>query len=449
MINEYEQDPKSKYAPHAECALLGSVMMNPANFDLLSGALTENDFSLRNRPIYKSISELVEIGGDIDAVTVAERLGGDNLEYLTELVVNCPGNNVEAYQELVLRCSCNRDIEKLGGKMIDLSFSEGSTDDKLQTVTQMVSSLERGSDDDAEHVDEVVKTVLDTITRRSKGGEKPGLSTGFNSLDSKLVGMNPGEYIVLAARPSMGKTTLAMNIAASVIKNSGNVLVFSAETTKENIIERMISQLSGIPLGRIKTGKFEDSDWHKLEFGVRQLKGKDFNINDVASIPVSRVAAIARKYNRQKSVDLIIVDYLQLLEAKGENETIRVGNVSKSLRAIAKQTNSVVLAIAQLNREGESIKKRPSMKDIRQSGQIEQDANVIMLIHRDDYQNEGSDNKNIAEIIIAKNKDGEAGTVYLGTKFECNAFVNMENYTRPEEPPKKSENSYAGRYDKF
>jgi replicative DNA helicase len=240
-------------------------------------------------------------------------------------------------------------------------------------------------------------------------------------------------------------TTMAMNIASNVVLAGGNVLVFSAESTRQSLMDRLISSVSQIPLHRIKQGNLEQEDWTKLEMAVRQLKGKNLMINDVSGINVERVGAIARKRHRQNKLSLIVIDYLQLLDAKAESETHRVSKISSTLKRIAKQTGAPVVAVAQLNRgvEGQS-NKRPMMKDLKQSGQIEQDADLIMMLYRDEYYDENSAHKGIAELIIGKQRDGETGTVFLASRLECNRFDNLRHdaFIAQEPEPAKRRGLY-------
>lgn len=447
LVN-YPVKPQSFYNERVEQVLIGSIMRNADNFDRLPGELSASDFSPRHKPIFEIIAELAGAGNDIDVITVAERMQGsqdEGLGYLSDLSTQAIGANVETYAELILRCSLDRNIRKVGGELVDLSFAKAGPDEKMQLINEKIGSLEQTGDDDNVHVNQIMKLAVATIDRRFRKEESPGLMTGFKDLDEKTMGFQPGDLVILAARPSMGKTALALNIIRRSLVNDASVLFFSAEMTSEKIMMRMLAEAGKINLNVLKSGEFDEEDWPKLEFSARFFKDKKFFINDVTGMHINRCQSIARKLNRKSGLDLIVVDYLQKLRANGSDETHKISAISEGLKDMAKQCGCPVLALSQLNRSVETRpNKRPLMSDLRQSGQIEQDADCVMFIYRDEYYNEDSVEKGIAEIILGKQRDGETGTVRLATRFEYGAFEDLQNYTPPP-PPQKPLAGYSKR----
>lgn len=436
---DIDPDYPKRFSIEAEQSLLGALLQNSELFADLPPELNPHDFSLRHGKIFKAMGELHNDNTAIDIISVAEKIG--DLDYLTDIVQNVPAHqvgNTLAYAKLILTYSQKRNIERIALRMQQLAYDDMDAQEKINLINTELQTLEHTTcEEEGENVNGILKRVVEGIDHRFRGGEIPGLKTGYKDLDEKILAMQPGQFIVVAGRPSMGKTTLAMNIVRRVLSQNKNVLVFSFETTKEKIIERMLAEAGKINLQRIRTGKLDDDDWPKLETAARMLKDKNLTVIDVSGLHINRASAIARKINRRKKIDLIAFDYLQLMKGDGENETIRLGSVSVGLKALAKQIDCPVIGIAQLNRASEKqSNKRPHNGDIRQCGQVEQDADIIAMIYRDEYYNEDSDQKGVAEVIVTKNKDGETGTVRLASKLHYNAFEDLENYTPPE--PQKS-----------
>ncbi len=435
--NERHDVEPARWNVAAEQTVLGCILRKPDLIDQLPTEMCADDFTARHKLIYQACVEMFTNGQAVDVITVCERVGEEQFEYVADLAGNAVSySNLQAYTKIILDHSLSRRIEKISSDLALLAYSNADAKDKIGEVNQRIAELEATSpEEEGEQVNDVLKAAIDAIDKRFHGLEDPGLPTGFKDLDEKILGLAPGDFVIVAGRPSMGKTTLAMNIARHNILQEKNVLVFSLETTSIKLMDRMLSDIGKIPLQHIKTGKLTEEDWPKLEFAARRLKDKNFTLLDMPDLHIRRAQAIVRKMNRKKKVDLIVVDYLQLMRGEGENETLRLADVSRGLFAMAKQIGAPVIAVAQINRGTEKqSNKRPTIADIRQSGQIEQDATAILMLYRDEYYNEDSMEKGIAEVIIGKQKDGETGTVRLASKLHHNSFEDLGDY-KPPEPP--------------
>lgn len=435
----------------AEQMILGAVLKNHNLFDHVPQDLSAKDFSQRNARIFSAMGDAVTDGERIDIFMLGERLsssGSDDIEYLSDLVGVSSGSNVKAYGQLVIAASLNRGIYALGNQMLGMAESNDSVPEKLAQIAGMVNGLERNQKEEALDFNDILKSEIDDLDERFKSdGSFSGFATGFAEIDKMHNGWEAGDYIVMAGRPSMGKTTLAMNVAENCIQEGGNVLVFSLEMTAKMLTRRLISASSTVGMGPIKTGKLQEDDWAKLELGVRKLKDKNLKIIDTPSLDISVMASIARRENRKKKLDLIVIDYLQLITHKSQERSGRfeqVSDISRIIKQIAKNTNTPIIAISQLSRKCEERSdKRPMSSDLRESGQIEQDADFITFVYRDEVYDEKSPSKGVAEFITAKNRNGETGTAYLASRLQYNRFFDLdESY----QPPKAEEKPLAYRY---
>ncbi|MEI8055175.1 MAG: replicative DNA helicase [bacterium] len=440
-----------KVQPHsieAEQSVLGGLMLDNVSWDKVVEVVKEGDFY---RPGHRLIFQVMENLGrrnqPFDVLTLTESLkaigelenaGGE--VYLFELAKNTPTvANIVAYAEIVRERSVLRQLIGVSGEIVDLAFNpEGrETKEILDTAESKVFKIaeqrSRGQGPvgissllakAAERID-ILYHSEDTIT---------GISTGFSDLDEMTSGLQKGDFVIVAGRPSMGKTTLAMNIAEhAAIKGKKAVLVFSMEMPGESLAMRMMSSLGHIDQHKVRTGKLHDEDWPRLNSAVEMLSEATLYIDDTPSMSPAELRARARRIARvNKDIGLIVVDYLQLMHVPGFKEG-RVGEIteiSRALKALAKELNVPILALSQLNRSLEQrTDKRPQMSDLRESGAIEQDADLIIFIYRDEVYHEDSPDKGIAEIIIAKQRNGPIGKVkltFLGqyTRFENIALSN-------------------------
>ncbi|TBW56189.1 replicative DNA helicase [Marinobacter halodurans] len=436
-----------KVPPHsieAEQAVLGGLMLDNSKWDAVSEVITSADFYRQDhRLIYAVIERLAGEGEPLDVVTLSEFLdrAGDledagGLTYLAEMAEKTPGaSNIKAYAQIVRERSVLRQMIEVSGDIAESAFNPlGRTSDELldeaeRNVFRIAESrTKQGSGPQA--INPILTKALGRIEELFESGDTiTGITTGFKDLDEWTSGMQPSDLIIIAGRPSMGKTTFAMNVVENALLGSGKpALVFSMEMPADAIVMRMLSSLGRIDQTRMRSGKLEEDDWPRLTSAVSLLKDKPLYIDDTPGLSPTEMRSRARRVARENDgeIGLIMVDYLQLMRVPGNTEgrTAEISEISRSLKALAKELQCPVVALSQLNRSLEQRpNKRPVNSDLRESGAIEQDADVIMFIYRDEVYNEDSPDKGIAEIIIGKQRNGPIGTVrlaFLGrfTKFE-------------------------------
>ncbi|MEK6788781.1 MAG: replicative DNA helicase [Pseudomonadota bacterium] len=446
-----------KLPPHsleAEQAVLGGLMLDEQAWDRVSDRVKEEDFYRRDhRLIFQAIVLLVNESNPRDALTVAEtltRLGElDNaggIAYLGELVRNTSSaTNIAAYGDIVRERSVLRQLIRISNEVSDTAFQpQGATaqdilDQAERKIFAIAEQQQKGGGPQA--LRPLLQKALERIDKLFQSNEAiTGLSTGFADLDDRTSGLQNGDLVIVAARPSMGKTTFAMNLVENAMMYSGKpVLVFSMEMPAEQLVMRMLSSLGRIDQGRVRSGKLEEEDWPRLTSTMTMLTEKKLLIDDSASLSPNDVRTRARRVAREQGgLGLIMVDYLQLMRVPGleSNRVNEISEISRSLKALAKEMECPVIALSQLNRSLEQRpNKRPVMSDLRESGAIEQDADVIMFIYRDEVYNPESPDKGTAEIIIGKQRNGPIGALRLAfhgkyTRFEDLApehYRNMES----------------------
>ncbi|WP_415894458.1 replicative DNA helicase [Neptuniibacter sp. PT8_73] len=435
-----------KVPPHsmeAEQSVLGGLMLDNNAWDTVSEVvLDDNFYRQEHRKIYRTMRKLVNDGNPIDVVTLSEELdrtgdleGAGGLDYLIELAKNTPSaSNIRAYSEIVRDRSLLRQMISAANEIADDAFNPDgkSSEEILNSAEQKIFQIaeDRPNQGGPEGVNELLKKAVDRIdTLFNSDGDMTGVTTGFDDLDAKTAGLQPSDLIIVAARPSMGKTTFAMNLVENALMASNKpVLVFSLEMPAEQLMTRMLSSLGRIDQTRVRTGSLEEEDWPKLTTAVNMMRDKPLFIDDQAGISPNELRTRARRIVREHGpLSLIMIDYLQLMQMKTpgiESRTQEISEISRSLKAIAKELECPVVALSQLNRTLEQRpNKRPVNSDLRESGAIEQDADVIMFIYRDEVYNEDSEHKGVAEIIIGKQRNGPIGTsrlAFIGkyTKFE-------------------------------
>jgi replicative DNA helicase len=432
--------------PHsiqAEQAVLGGLMLENGTWDQVADRVGERDFYRREHQlIFQAITALAERGKPFDVVTLAEELdhkgelnGAGGFAYLGALANDTPSAaNIRAYADIVREHSVIRQLIRVGTEIADSGYRPDGrrVAELLDGAEQKVFEIaQQKARDSAGFVP--IKNLLTKAVNRiellyERDDPITGVSTGFNDLDDMTSGLQPADLVVIAGRPSMGKTSFAMNIAENVaIKSKMPVAVFSMEMPGEALTMRMISSLGRIDQHRVRTGRLEDQEWPRLTSAVSLLAEAPIYIDDMAALTPTEVRARARRLVREAGgLGLIVIDYLQLMQAPSEGETraTEISIISRSLKALAKELSVPVIALSQLNRNLEQRpNKRPVMSDLRESGSIEQDADIVIFIYRDEVYNEDSPDKGIAEIIIGKQRNGPIGTVrltFLGqyTKFE-------------------------------
>ncbi len=437
---------KIKVPPHsmeAEQSVLGGLMLDNNAWDTVSEVVLEDNFYRQeHRQIYRTMQKLVNDGSPIDVVTLSEELdktaeleGAGGLDYLIELAKNTPSaSNIRAYSEIVRDRALLRQMISAANEIADQAFhTEGrSSEEILNEAEQKIFRIaeNRPNQGGPEGVNVLLKKAVDRIdTLFNSDGDLTGVTTGFDDLDSKTAGLQPSDLVIVAARPSMGKTTFAMNLVENALMASNKpVLVFSLEMPADQLVTRMLSSLGRIDQTRVRTGTLEEEDWPKLTTAVNMMRDKPLFIDDQAGISPNEMRTRARRIMREHGdIGLIMIDYLQLMQMKTagiESRTQEISEISRSLKALAKELECPVVALSQLNRSLEQRpNKRPVNSDLRESGAIEQDADVIMFIYRDEVYNEDSEHKGVAEIIIGKQRNGPIGTsrlAFIGkyTKFE-------------------------------
>jgi replicative DNA helicase len=431
------------YSIQAEQSVLGGLMLDNQAWDQIADRVVEQDFYRREHQlIFRSIESLADKTQPFDVITLSEELerhgkleeaGG--LAYLGSLAKDTPSAaNIRAYADIVREHSVKRQLIQVGNEIADSAYNTEGLDsaDLLDKAEQKVFEIaEQGARGGGgfQSIKSLLTKAVDRIETLFESDEPiTGLSTGFTDLDRMTSGLQPADLVIVAGRPSMGKTTLAMNIAENVAINSGQpVAVFSMEMPGESLAMRMMSSLGRIDQHRVRSGKLEDDEWPRLTSAVSILAEAKLFIDDTPALSPTELRAKARRLMREyDGLGLIMIDYLQLMQAgsASENRTNEISMISRSLKALAKELNVPVIALSQLNRSLEQrTNKRPIMSDLRESGAIEQDADLVVFIYRDEVYNEDSPDKGIAEIIIGKQRNGPIGTVrltFLGqyTKFE-------------------------------
>ncbi len=434
--------------PHsieAEQAVLGGLMLSPESWDRISDRIVEEDFYRRDhRLIFRAIGDLssksmpydaVTLGDWFDAKGLADTVGGSS--YVIELANTTPSAaNIVAYADIVREKSVLRQLIDAGTEIAGDAFQpEGrSSREVLEVAEQKVFKIaEAGARGRQGWVPmrTAVKEAFQILHHRFENkGQVTGLSTGFTDLDALTTGLQPSDLIILAARPSMGKTALAMNLAeTAALRGKKAVAVFSMEMSSSQLAFRLISSLGRINQQNLRTGDLEEEEWPRVTSAITMLSDAKIFIDDTPALSPGDLRSKARRLKREHDVGLIVIDYLQLMQVPGskENRATEISEISRSLKALAKELNVPVVALSQLNRSLETrVDKRPMMSDLRESGAIEQDADLIMFIYRDDYYNKDSPDRGLAEIIISKQRNGPTGMVkltFLGqfTKFENHA----------------------------
>jgi replicative DNA helicase len=444
-----------KTPPHsieAEQSILGGLLLDNSKWDVVGDKVIEDDFYRQDhRLLFRVVSRLATQGHPIDVITVSEelqRLGelenAGGMAYLTELVEKTPSaSNVRAYSNIVHERAVLRRLIQISGEISDSAFNPTgrSTNELLDDAERKVFQISESSAGQETGPVSVNPVLTKTLERIEELFDAPdgitGVTTGFKDLDDMTSGLQPSDLVIVAARPSMGKTAFAMNLVESaLIKAEVPVLVFSMEMPSDSILMRMLSSLGQINQTKVRSGKLDEEDWPRLSSAAKILKDRPLFIDDTAGLSPTEVRSRARRVAREVGqIGMIMIDYLQLMQIPGMNEgrTAEISEISRSLKALAKELQCPVVALSQLNRGLESrTDKRPMNSDLRESGAIEQDADVIMFIYRDEYYNEESPDKGIAEIIIGKQRNGPIGRIKLQfqgqfTKFNDLAHVDYNN----------------------
>ena len=433
--------------PHsidAEQSVLGGLMLVPQSWDRIADKLTEEDFYRRDhRLLFRAIAELAEKGQPFDAVTLGEWLESRGLAedaggstYVIELASTTPSAaNIEAYAEIVREKSILRQLIEVGTGIVNDGYQPDgrSSGEVLESAEQKVFHIAEAGMRGRKGFLPMRKAVKDAFEllqqRYNARGELTGLPSGFRDLDDITAGLQPSDLIIVAARPAMGKTSLALNMAQhAALKTKKAAAVFSMEMSAPQLAFRLISSLGRVDQSRLRTGQLEDEDWPRVTSAITMLSDAKIFIDDTPALSPIELRSRARRLAREHDLGLIVIDYLQLMQVPGnkENRATEISEISRSLKALAKELNIPVIALSQLNRSLESrTDKKPVMADLRESGAIEQDADMILFIYRDEYYNKDSAEKGMAEVIIGKHRNGPTGSIKLAFMGQYTLFADL------------------------
>ena len=425
----------------AEQAVLGSILIDSRCVADVVGIIKPEDFYLKqNKEIFETIYTMFNYSQTIDPVTVLDKMKelgcyqDNSRDYILQLMEITPtAANVVRYAGIVRDKAMLRGLGQAADDISDMVQSQvGTPAEMLESAEKKIYALRKGERGDSlEHIGTVLHRVFDNLTELSQSDSLiPGLSTGLRDLDMKINGLNKSDLLLVAARPAMGKSAFALNIGMNVAKKyKKTVAIFNLEMSREQLVMRLLASESFIDMQKLATGKLSEEEWTKLSMAASSLSQTDVRIDDN---PTVTVADINAKCRRLDNLGLIVIDYLQLMQGSGygknnENRVVVVGEISRSLKIMAKELNVPVVCLSQLSRAVESrTDKRPILSDLRESGAIEQDADSVMFLYRDEYYHENSEDKGLAECIVAKNRHGETGTVKLQWFGPYQTFADRE-----------------------
>ena len=431
----------TRIPPHSvvsEQSILGSILLDKDAIITVTETIKPDDFYKEaHKIIYECMITLSNKGEPIDLITLTEELrkqghlndiGG--ISYITSLSTIVPTtSNVKYYADIVKEKSVLRKLIKASNEIINLGYS-GATkiEDVLEQAEKSIFDIsQEKTSDDFKSINLVLMDAYDMIEKLyTNKSDVTGITTGFKDLNKKINGLQRTDLILIAARPAMGKTAFSLNLVQNAaLKGDASVAVFSLEMSKEQLVQRMLSSQSSVELKKIKTGTLNDNDWPRIIDAMAVLSDAKIHIDDTPGIKISELRSKCRKLKIEKGLDLVLIDYLQLMEGEGNNESRQqeISKISRSLKILAKELNCPVVALSQLSRAPEQrADHRPMLSDLRESGAIEQDADIVMFLYRDEYYHADSESKNIGEVIIAKNRHGETGSVELVWLGEVQRF---------------------------
>lgn len=440
-----DENVLKRILPHsveAEQSVIGSMIMDREAIVAASEILTSEDFYNKQYGVlFDTMIELNDEGSPVDLVTLQNRLKEkdvppevSSLEFVRELITAVPTSaNIKYYATIVSEKSVLRKLIRLNEEISNTCYAgkeslEFILEDTEKRVFQLVQKRSSG---EFVPIRQVVMNAMDKIEKAARNkGSVTGIATGFTDLDYRTAGMQPSDLVLIAARPSMGKTAFALNIAQHVaFKLHQTVAIFSLEMSKEQLVNRMFSLESNVDAQKLRTGLLNDQEWERLIESAGVIGKSNLIIDDTPGISISELRSKCRKYKLEHNLSMIMIDYLQLMTGSGRSDSRQqeISDISRSLKAVARELNVPVIALSQLSRAVEQRPDhRPMLSDLRESGAIEQDADVVMFIYRDDYYNHDTDKKGVSEIIIAKQRNGPIGTVELAWLPEYTKFANLE-----------------------
>ena len=433
--------------PHsieAEQSVIGSMLMDKEAIIAASEIVTARDFYQQQYGImFETMVELFNEGKPVDLVTLQDRLKEkdvppevSSLDFVRDIITTVPTSaNVKSYANIVREKAVLRRLIKVNEEIANTCYAGKEPLEQILASTEksVFDLLQSRSSGEFVPIRQVALNVLEKIEAASKTqGTVTGIPTGFIDLDYKTSGMQPSDFVLIAARPSMGKTAFVLNLVDHVAVRKGlPCMIFSLEMSKEQLVNRMLAMESNVDSQKLRTGNLTDSDWDAIVEGIGVIGNSKLVIDDTPGISITELRSKCRKMKLEQGLSMIIIDYLQLMSGSGgkssESRQQEISEISRSLKALAREMNAPVVALSQLSRACETRSDhRPMLSDLRESGAIEQDADVVMFLYRDDYYNKDTDMPNIAEVIIAKQRNGPIGTVNLLWQPEFTKFVNLE-----------------------
>lgn len=435
----------SMFSIDCEQSIIGGLLLDPASFDLIGDMISEGDFYREDhRRIFRQVALMHHQGRPVDVVTVADELdmAGESestggLAYLGEIAANTPSAaNIKRYAEVVRDKRLLRDLLAASSEVADLARQAGpeTAAQRIEASQEKLLALsaKHQAQREPEEIGAALPRLLGAIEqRRERQGQIAGLSTGFTDFDQKTNGLQGGDLVIVAGRPSMGKSCFALNIAENVAIAGGTVLVFSLEMSIDQLTQRSIASVGGLSLSVLKSGELTDEDDTRLSFALSKLHKAKLVIDDTAAPTIAHMRSRARRVQRRSGLNLVVVDYIQLIGStdfrKAGNRNEEIGQITRGLKLMARELNVPVVALSQLSRDVEKRPdKRPMMSDLRESGAIEQDADVIVMMYRDDYYSPNGPFKGLAEALIRKNRMGELGDVRLVFQGEYARFRDAD-----------------------
>ncbi|MGE7929052.1 replicative DNA helicase [Lysinibacillus xylanilyticus] len=452
-MNEPMMDRVPPHNREAEQSVIGAIFLDPQSLITASEILLADDFYHNaHKQIFETMLRLSDQGKAIDVVTVTEELSAKKeiedvggLSYLLELANAVPtAANVAHYAKIVEEKALLRRLIRVATKIVEDGYTREDEVEALlgEAEKKMMEVASRKNAGDFKHVKDVLVETFDNIEQlQSQKGDVTGIPTGFRDLDHITAGFQRNDLIIVAARPSVGKTAFALNVAQSVaVQARENVAIFSLEMGAEQLVMRMLCAEGNIDAQVLRTGALTTEDWGKLTMAMGSLSNSGIFIDDTPGVRINEIRAKCRRLAQEHGLGMILIDYLQLIQGSGkagENRQQEVSEISRSLKHLARELKVPVIALSQLSRGVEQRQdKRPMMSDLRESGSIEQDADIVAFLYRDDYYDKESESKNMIEIIIAKQRNGPTGTVTLAFKKEFNKFINVDWSQMPPPPPR-------------
>ena len=452
-MNDPMMDRVPPHNREAEQSVIGAIFLDPQALITASEILLADDFYQNaHKKIFETMLRLSDQGKAIDVVTVTEELSAKKeledvggLAYLLELANAVPtAANIAHYAKIVEEKALLRRLIRVATKIVEDGYTREDEVEALlgEAEKKMMEVANRKNAGDFKHVKDVLVETFDNIEQlQSHKGDVTGIPTGFRDLDNITAGFQRNDLIIVAARPSVGKTAFALNVAQSVaVQARENVAIFSLEMGAEQLVMRMLCAEGNIDAQVLRTGALTTEDWGKLTMAMGSLSNSGIFIDDTPGVRINEIRAKCRRLAQEHGLGMILIDYLQLIQGSGkpgENRQQEVSEISRSLKGLARELKVPVIALSQLSRGVEQRQdKRPMMSDLRESGSIEQDADIVAFLYRDDYYDKESESKNMIEIIIAKQRNGPTGTVTLAFKKEFNKFINVDWSQQPPPPPR-------------